>query len=42
MQRALLRQQVPFDAQKWLILGALNAVVGVAMFLFLDKLKANA
>jgi len=40
MQRMLLAQQPPFDYQSWLLFGALNAVVGVFLFHFLDKLRA--
>jgi rod shape-determining protein MreD len=39
MVRALLGQQLAFDVQKTLVLGLLNAVVGVSLFLFLDKLR---
>jgi rod shape-determining protein MreD len=39
MQRALLSQQPPFEFQKWLVLGLLNAVVGASLFHFLDKLR---
>src|SRR5579871_758219 len=39
MARALLAQQVSFDVQRTLILGLLNAVVAVALFHFLDKLR---
>jgi rod shape-determining protein MreD len=42
MARALLGQQVAFDIQRTLILGLLNAVVGVALFHFLDKLRDAA
>lgn len=42
MARALLGQQVAFEAQQTLILGLLNAVVGVALFHFLDKLRETA
>jgi hypothetical protein len=42
MQRALLAQQPAFDYQSWLLYGALNAVVGAALFHFLDKLRATA
>jgi len=42
MARALLAQQVAFDWQRTLILGLLNAIVGVALFHFLDKLRASA
>ena len=37
--RALLGQQLAFDVQKTLVLGLLNAVVGVSLFHFLDKLR---
>ncbi|HEY1218387.1 MAG TPA: rod shape-determining protein MreD [Bryobacteraceae bacterium] len=40
MQRMLLAQQPAFDYQSWLLFGALNAVVGVFLFHFLDKLRA--
>ena len=36
---ALLGQQLAFDAQRTLVLGLLNAVVGVSLFQFLDKLR---
>ena len=39
MQRALLGQQPAFEIQRWLVLGLLNAVVGVSLFHFLDKLR---
>lgn len=39
LSRALLAQQVAFDFQRTLFLGLLNAVVGVSLFHFLDKLK---
>jgi hypothetical protein len=42
MQRALLSQQPVFDYEKWLIFGALNAVIGVALFHFLDRLRESA
>ncbi|HEY1218940.1 MAG TPA: rod shape-determining protein MreD [Bryobacteraceae bacterium] len=42
MQRMLLAQQPPFDYQSWILFGALNAVVGVFLFHFLDKLRAAA
>lgn len=42
MQRALLAQQPPFELQRWLVLAVLNAVVGVALFHFLDKLRETA
>jgi rod shape-determining protein MreD len=40
--RALLGQQWAFDVQKTLILGLLNAVVGVSVFHFLDKLRERS
>jgi rod shape-determining protein MreD len=39
LARALLAQQVGFEWQRTVFLGLLNAVVGVALFHFLDKLK---
>ena len=39
MARALLGQQLAFEAQRTLVLGLLNAVVGVSLFHFLDKLR---
>ena len=39
LQRALLDQPVIFDIRTELILGAINAVIGVALFHFLDKLR---
>jgi rod shape-determining protein MreD len=39
LQRALLDQPVIFDIQTELILGGINAVIGVALFHFLDKLR---
>ena len=42
MQRALLAQQPPFELQRWLVLAVLNAVVGVSLFHFLDKLRETA
>lgn len=41
LSRALLAQQVPFDIQRTLFLGLLNAFVGVAVFHFLDKLRVQ-
>jgi len=37
--RALLGQPLPFEIQRTLLLGVLNAVVGVALFRFLDQLR---
>jgi len=42
MQRALLRELPPFDWQGWLVTGLLNALVGAALFHFLDKLRVTA
>jgi len=42
MARALLGQQLTFELQQTLILGLLNAAVGVALFHFLDKLRESA
>ena len=42
MERALLRHLPPFDWQHWLVLGILNALVGAALFHFLDKLRVTA
>jgi hypothetical protein len=39
LQRSLLDQPAVFDIQTELILGALNAVIGVMLFHFLDKLR---
>lgn len=37
--RGLLGRQVPFDIELTLILGLLNAVVGITLFHFLDRLR---
>jgi rod shape-determining protein MreD len=37
--RALLGQQIPFEVQRTFIVGSLNAIVGIALFHFLDKLR---
>jgi rod shape-determining protein MreD len=42
MARALLNQQLLFEPQKTLLLGLLNAVVGVSLFHFLDRLRETA
>ena len=39
MSRALLAQQVPFDIKQVAMIAFLNAVIAVALFHFLDKLK---
>jgi rod shape-determining protein MreD len=42
LARGLLGRQIPFDIQLTLLLGLLNAVVGVTLFHFLDKLREPA
>ena len=42
MERALLSHMSPFDLPSWLGLGVLNALVGAALFHFLDKLRVTA
>jgi len=42
MSRALLSQQLAFEFQKTLVLGLLNALVGVALYHFLDRLREQA
>ena len=42
MARALLGQQVGFDLQQTLLIGLLNALVGISLFHFLDKLRETA
>jgi rod shape-determining protein MreD len=42
MRRALLAQAVPFDPQKELLHGVLNAAVSVPLFLILDRLKVSS
>jgi rod shape-determining protein MreD len=39
LSRALLGQDLEFDAQRTLFLGVLNAAVALALFHFLDKLR---
>ena len=39
LARALLGQQVDFDVQRTLVLGALNAIVALFLFHFLDRLR---
>jgi rod shape-determining protein MreD len=41
LERALLELNVAFDYRQALLLGSLNAVVGVALFHFLDRLKSR-
>jgi rod shape-determining protein MreD len=42
LAHALLGQQVAFEIQRTLVLGLLNAVVGISLFHFLDKLRKAA
>ncbi len=42
LARALLGQQMSFEPQTTLVLGVLNAFVGVFLFHFLDRLKEKA
>jgi rod shape-determining protein MreD len=39
MRRALLGQLVPFDTREMLVHGALNAAVGIPLFVVLDRMK---
>jgi rod shape-determining protein MreD len=40
--RAMFAKPMPFDIQNTLVLALLNAVVGVSLFHFLDKLRETA
>lgn len=42
MARALLGQQLAVDVQRTLLLGLLNALVGMALYRFLDQLRETA
>ncbi|HUE02844.1 MAG TPA: hypothetical protein VMR62_24975 [Bryobacteraceae bacterium] len=42
LARGLLGRLVGFDVQRTLVFGVLNAVVGVTLFHFLDKLRQPA
>ena len=42
LARALLNQQLAFELQRTLLFAVLNSVVGVALFHFLDRLRAPA
>jgi rod shape-determining protein MreD len=42
LARALLAQQLAFEFKSTLMLALLNAVVGVALYIFLDKLRERA
>ena|SRR5689334_6208079 len=39
MARALLGRQPVFEAQRWLMLGLLNAFVGISLYHFLDRMR---
>ncbi|HLI86192.1 MAG TPA: rod shape-determining protein MreD [Bryobacteraceae bacterium] len=41
MTRALLEQPLTFEIQRTLILGLMNALVGIFLFHFLDKLRGS-
>jgi rod shape-determining protein MreD len=40
--RALLAQQAGFEIQRVLVLGLLNAIIGVSLFHFLDRLRERS
>ena len=42
LSRGLLGEQIAFEIQRTLVLGLLNAIVGMAVFHFLDKLRERA
>jgi hypothetical protein len=42
MEHALLGHQPAFKIEEWLMFGVLNAIVGVSLFHFLDKLRETA
>jgi rod shape-determining protein MreD len=42
LSRALLGQQVDFDPSRTMVLGLLNAVVGLFLFHFLDRLRETS
>ena len=42
LARALLEQQVEFDLQRTAVLGVLNAIVGLFLFHFLDRLRETS
>lgn len=41
MRRALLGQMIPFDPQEVFVHGALNAVIAIPLFAFLDRMKLS-
>ncbi|MGD0497173.1 MAG: rod shape-determining protein MreD [Bryobacteraceae bacterium] len=42
LARALLRQQLAFEVERTLVVGLLNALVGIALYHFLDKLRESS
>jgi rod shape-determining protein MreD len=41
MDHALLSRQPAFEGQRWLLLGLLNALVGISLYHFLDRLRES-
>ena len=41
MDHALLGRQSVFEGQRWLLLAFLNAIVGISLYHFLDKLRES-
>jgi rod shape-determining protein MreD len=42
LARALLRQPLAFEVERTLVVGLLNAIVGIAVYHFLDKLRESS
>jgi rod shape-determining protein MreD len=42
LSHALLAQQAPFDLPRTLLMGLLNAMVGLSLYFFIDKLRERA
>lgn len=42
MSHALLAQHAPFDVPRTLLMGVLNAIVGLSLYYFIDKLREPA
>ncbi len=42
LSHALLSQQAPFDVTRTLLIGLLNAIVGLSLYYFIDKLREPA
>ncbi len=42
LSRALLGRQLVFEIQRTMVIGLLNAIVGLALFRFLDRLKERS